>query len=169
MISNLRAILVLSVLTLVVALATACGMDAKPPAPLASPLESSLSTPNIGGVLPTPSTSNTGTVGGIALRQTAGQPSYPLNGGALFLAEVQYYDNKPVMGVLDENTAPRAVVDERGFFVFTDVPPGKYVLIYATPMGSVVLNNPQTGTDMIIEIEGGEVIDLGELRYDIGF
>lgn len=165
---------IVSELIVLLALVMACGTGVpNTPIPLASPLASSLPTPGVEplavrGALPTPPTSDMGTVGGVALRQTVEQPN-PLNGGALFLAEVRYYDGKPVMGVLDEDTAPRATVDAQGFFVFTNVPPGNYVLVYATPMGSIVLKNPQTGADMIIEVEGGAVVDLGELKYDIGF
>lgn len=172
---NVRVGIVSGVALLLLALVTACGTSgSRTPLPLASPLVSFLPTPGVEpstmrGALPTPSTSDTATVGGVALRQTPGQPSYPLNGGILFLAQVQYYDDKPVMGILDTSTAPRAVADEQGFFVFTNVPPGSYVLIYATPMGSIVLQNPQTGADMIIEVEGGAIVDLGELKYDVGF
>lgn len=165
---------VVSEIIVLLVLVMACGTGAsKTPVPLASPLVSSLPTPGVEpptvrGALPTPSTSDMGTVGGVALRQTVEQPN-PLNGGVLFLAEVQYYDGKPAMGVLDEDTAPRATVDAQGLFVFTNVPPGNYVLVYATPMGSIVLKNPRTGADMIIEVVGGAVVNLGELKYDIGF
>ncbi len=60
-------------------------------------------------------------------------------------------------------------MDKQGFFVFANVPPGDYVLVYATPMGSVVLKDPQTGTDMVIKVESGAVVNLGELKYTMGF
>lgn len=165
---------VVSEIIVLLALVMACGTEAsKTPVPLASPLVSSLPAPGVEplgvrSALPTPATSDMGTVGGVVLRQTVEQTS-PLNGGTLFLAEVQYYGGKPVMGILDENTAPRATIDAQGFFVFTNVSSGNYVLVYATPMGSIVLKDPQTGADMIIEVEGGAVVDLGELKYDMGF
>ncbi|MGQ9491470.1 MAG: hypothetical protein ACUVR4_02025 [Anaerolineae bacterium] len=163
----------IGIVFLVLALVTACRAETPRTSlsftsPLASPLPvSGAEPPSTQGALPTPSTSDMGTVGGVALRQTAEQIS-PLNGGVLFLAEVQYYEGKPVMGVLDQSTAPQATVDAQGVFVFTNVPSGNYVLVYVTPVGSIVLKNPQTGADMIIEVKGGTVINLGELKYDIG-
>jgi len=108
-------------------------------------------------------------VGGVILRETAGQPLEPLSSGALFLSSIHMQDGKPVMAVLDEEEAPKTVADGRGLFSFTEVAPGTYTLVYKAPTGTFVLREPDSGEDLIIEVAGGEVVDLGVLRYGMPY
>jgi hypothetical protein len=119
--------------------------------------------------LPTPATPAQGVVGGVILRETAGQPLQPLSSGALFLSSIHMQDGKPVMAVVDEEKAPKTVADSRGLFRFTGVAPGTYTLVYKAPAGTYVLREPGSGEDLIIEVEGGKVVDLGVLRYGMPY
>ncbi len=100
-----------------------------------------------------------------------GQPLQGLTSGPLFLGKVYRDSNgRPAMAGLDSGKAPKTVAADNGQFIFERVPVGTYALLFDSPGGgTVVLKNPQTGDDLLIEIKGGEVINLGELRYSLPF
>lgn len=59
---------------------------------------------------------------------------------------------------------------EDGVFVFKDIQPGKYALYTTTPRGeTILLIDLNSGTDIVLEVQAGEVMDLGELLVDFGF
>lgn len=78
---------------------------------------------------------------------------------------VMLSDGRPGMSSLDKSTAPKATTNLIGQFIFPDVPSGQYTLMLDQITSSFLLNTPE-GDDFIISIEGGEIVDLGELRYD---
>lgn len=120
--------------------------------------------------VPAPSSNQVGVVTGKILRLPPGATE----GAAPFLADL--YLGKVIastageegMVELEQGSAPRALLDAQGVFVFTDVPVGRYGLMLNTPQGAVLLNKPPTGSAMVIEITGGNTVDLGELSYDLG-
>jgi hypothetical protein len=96
----------------------------------------------------------------------ADDPPQPLEWALLYLGEViEGQDGAPVMAALDKQTAPHTQPDSTGRFAFADVPPGRYALIVDLITSSVVLRQPSDGSDMLIEVVGGEITDLGELIY----
>ena len=111
--------------------------------------------------IPTPSSPDVGIVTGRLLSEDSSWASfYPL-----YLGEIVSFDGNPVMVSLDKSRAPRSQLDSSGRFVFSDVPEGRYCLILDLVTRTIVLRNPSTGDDLIIEVEGGKVIDIGELHY----
>jgi hypothetical protein len=68
---------------------------------------------------------------------------------------------------LDRENSPKARLNAMGEFVFVDVPPGRYGLMLDLVRGAVLLNDPDDGSDMIVEIQGGQVMDLGEMAYPL--
>ncbi|NOK62432.1 MAG: hypothetical protein GFH27_549293n166 [Chloroflexi bacterium AL-W] len=68
---------------------------------------------------------------------------------------------------LRKDIAPQASPDDSGNFAFTDVEPGRYGLMMDTPRGAILLKNPVDSTDLIIDVDGGETLELGELSYPI--
>lgn len=63
-------------------------------------------------------------------------------------------------------SSPKTRSDTQGRFVFTDLEPGTYILaVQMPPLELLKLNDPQTGEDMYIELQPGEVVDLGKLSY----
>ncbi|MGC9397915.1 MAG: hypothetical protein ACP5HM_02130 [Anaerolineae bacterium] len=87
--------------------------------------------------------------------------------GEIFLAKAVPTSNPDIdLLELDEQTAPKAEIDRDTLtFVFTNVEPGRYGLIVWEPMNSVLLNDPETGETLFIDIESGEVIDLGTVYF----
>jgi hypothetical protein len=59
---------------------------------------------------------------------------------------------------------------EKPWFVFRDVPPNEYALYTVTPRGeSILLMNLDTGKEIVVEVQAGEVIKLDTLPVDFGF
>jgi hypothetical protein len=103
-------------------------------------------------------------VTGVLLR--GGETPAPVGGAILYLGEVHFDDQgTPLVAGLDKQTAPKTQTDPAGRFVFTDAAPGTYTLIFDLIYEAVLLNDPVTGGDMLIEIEAGKTLDLGDLVY----
>lgn len=119
-------------------------------------------------VVPTPSSAAVGNVTGRILQLTDGVEQ-PFTGGVMYLGTLVKTD-EGIEGLarLDRGTDPQSTVDAQGNFVFTDVAPNRYGLWLVMPVGNpLLLKHPETGADMIIEVTGGEVTELGELGYEI--
>jgi hypothetical protein len=163
-------------LAIIVVGLVACKSRSTVPKPDTSPLQSLIASPTVKpavastAMLPTPVSTNTATVGGIILRETPGQPLQGLTSGRLFLAPVHKDSSgRPLMAGFDKNRDPQTMAMNDGQFIFKGVSVGVYALVFDSPAGTVVLKNPKTGEDLLIEVKGGEVINLGELRYSIPF
>jgi hypothetical protein len=127
---------------------------------------SPLSSPTVRPVssLPTPSSKQVGTLFG-ALTKTA--PRQPAQGAILCLGQVIVSeDGTPLMGGLDRATDPCTQTDQDGRFVFTDVPEGRYALFLDLFTNAVMLRQPSQGGDLLINVQGGSIADLGTLAYD---
>lgn len=119
-------------------------------------------------VVPQPSSDQVGVVTGTILRTADGGSEPASEGYVIFLGNLLKND-QGVDGLveLDKITAPKAPVNALGEFVFVDVPPGRYGLMLELRSGTVLLNNPQDGGDLIVEVTGGQITDLGDLGYPI--
>lgn len=117
-------------------------------------------------VVPTPSSDQVGVISGVLVRISPEGERGPPGFGALYLGSLLNSDaGVTAMVGVDKATAPRAVLNSRGEFAFADVPPGRYGLMYDNLEGTVLLNDPETSGDFIIEVVGGQSQDLGELAY----
>ncbi|MBA3533111.1 MAG: hypothetical protein H0T73_14415 [Ardenticatenales bacterium] len=115
-----------------------------------------------------PSDTSKANLGGTLLQIIDGEPQGPLNMGAIYLGTILYDENgNKQAAVMDDITSPKTGVDDQGNFVFENVEPGEYALFFWTPMGSVMLKHPETGRDMLFELEAGEALNVGTLAYDI--
>jgi hypothetical protein len=118
--------------------------------------------------VPEPSSDQVGVVTGTILRTSDGESVPASEGYVIFLGTILRNDTGAEGLVeLDKITAPKAALNALGEFVFVDVPPGRYGLMLELRGGTVLLNNPQDGSDLIIEVTGGQVLDLGELGYPL--
>lgn len=130
------------------------------------PTETSLPSPLVSPtfplwLVPTPASPDVGIVTG---RLVIGKNSWT-NPFPIYLGEIILSNGTPAIVSLDKSRAPRSQLDSSGRFVFSNVPPGKYCLILDLVTKTIVLRNPSTGNDLIIVVEGGKIIDIGELHY----
>lgn len=116
-------------------------------------------------VVPQPASAQVGVVHGALLRINTDSSQSPIAGGILYLGVILDVDGRPGLVELDKRVAPFTLTNGRGEFAFSDVPPGRYGLMYETPEGQVLLKNPTTGADLIIEVAGGQTVDLGPMAH----
>jgi len=114
-------------------------------------------------VVPTPSGSDKATVTGI-LKLNKGSPQ-PAANVILVLAEVHEAEGVPMVAGFDRTTSPSTITDAAGRFIFSDVLPGKYALVFDKVTDAVLLNHPDTGGDLIFDAQPSQVYDAGELIY----
>lgn len=127
-----------------------------------SPVESPLPTATTAPpeqTIPAPG-SDTGVVVGAVEVEELGDP---MRGVQVFLGEPIGSDSgEPLFG-LDPSSAPGAEADEQGRFVIPDVPPADYVIVLWSPVNSILARDPETGDPLLISVEAGEVVDVGQL------
>ncbi|MHB1293514.1 MAG: hypothetical protein ACYC4R_00825 [Anaerolineae bacterium] len=148
--------------------------DAAYPAPEATAANSS-ATPFPTPVLETPvapqADPEAGSVTGVIARQNLGMPGEALSATTLYLAELLLDDQGELAGLaaLEEESAPRAETNAQGQFIFEGLASGHYALIVKGPLGLVPARDLVSGTDVVIEVEAGQVIELGELRIELSY
>ncbi len=119
-------------------------------------------------IVPTPSSDEVGNVTGTLLRVTEEGEAEPVREALLYLGPV-ITTTEGVEGLarLNITADPQTTLGPQGGFAFTDVEPGRYILWYVAPAGSPLqLRQPETGEDLVIDLDGGEIVDLGDLRYE---
>jgi hypothetical protein len=139
--------------------------------PLATPKESTVSVTEAAPatqvapqpeVVPTPG-AEYGVVTGTVMTSETTQPTSEV---VMFLGEMHgREDGFPIVAV-DRQLSPRAVpASTTGRFVFVDVPPGEYGVIYWDPDASFLVERPdKAGESLIITVESGSAQDVGVLQ-----
>jgi hypothetical protein len=92
----------------------------------------------------------------------------PVMGYSVYLADLlKDEQGQELVASLKRGSAPQAILDKDGNFVFNNVPPGRYALMFSDGMNSYLLLVPQQGADeaIIVEVSAGEKFDLGTLNY----
>lgn len=87
--------------------------------------------------------------------------------GELFLGKAMpTSDTEIELLELDQENAPRAIIERDTMaFLFLNVEPGRYGIIAWEPMSSLVLNDPDTGQTLYIDVKADEVVDVGTLNF----
>lgn len=117
-------------------------------------------------VVPQPASDQVGVVTGTLYRVDATGQREPLRGATLYLGLIiRTADGTEAMAQMDRGSSPRAVTNGLGQFAFIDVPPERYGLMLDTIQGTLLLNDPEDGSDFVIDVTGGETAELGELAY----
>ena len=84
--------------------------------------------------------------------------------GTLLVAE----DGKTTLAKVNIETAPQTRTDPDGHFVFKKLQPDDYIIAIQVPPNNLVkLNDPETGRDLVITVEGGKVSDIGVQEHDL--
>ncbi|MEM4234887.1 MAG: carboxypeptidase-like regulatory domain-containing protein [Candidatus Methanomethylicaceae archaeon] len=85
----------------------------------------------------------------------------PMSGVELFLANHIGSTTDTPLYNLEPDSAPHAIVDSRGQFVFKNVKPGRYTIVVWNPFNSFLLRDPQTGFEFVIEVQPDQVYNIG--------
>jgi hypothetical protein len=104
--------------------------------------------------------SNTGIIVGQLLTPGPGGEPYI---ASLYLARTIDTDKAgyPPIIAFSDTEDPLANQDKTGRFFFESIEPGTYALAIWTPIASTIIQDPETGLYMLVEVRAGEVIDLG--------
>jgi hypothetical protein len=103
-------------------------------------------------------------VGGLLLEKGTQKPPQE---GYLYLGEVSTMTNGEPIVHLERSTAPYAYPASNGEFVFMNVKPGKYGLVYYTPEFNFLIDNPKGAGSMIFDVTTDQVIDLGTVEITL--
>jgi len=91
-------------------------------------------------------------------------PELRLYLGILLLSD----DGKSTLARVDALKAPTAITDADGRFTFTDLEPDRYILVLQVPPNNLMkLNDPDTGQDMVVDVEAGKITDIGPQYHDL--
>lgn len=108
---------------------------------------------------------NLGNVTGRLLEKD--NPTKPYIAPGLFLGKM-LWSNKteaPPLAGFSYKTDPKAIQDQNGNFVLSNIEPGMYVLYIYTPYGAIVIEDPVGGggSFLYVDVKAGATSDLGEL------
>lgn len=118
--------------------------------------------PTLGPTLPPPTkAANTGIVEGTLLHYNE-----PVVNAILYLAGlIKDAQGQDVFASLDRINSPKSLTDDKGNFIFYNIPPGKYGLVLDTVQDSYLLHYPETPQQIIIEVTADSRVSLGELNF----
>jgi len=71
-----------------------------------------------------------------------------------------------IIAGLDRTTSPSTTTDSQGTFVFINVETGRYALILDIVTNQFLLNYPGSENPIIVQLEAGKEVDLGDLTFD---
>ena len=104
-----------------------------------------------------------GTIVGRLIDATLGTPASNMT---IIVGEQVFADNGvDYMLTVQENSSPRGITDEDGYFIVSELPAGVYSLVLFTPIGSKVLEELDGNEGALITLEGGEVMVVGDVRF----
>jgi len=92
----------------------------------------------------------------------------PVVGYNVYLADIVVDDQgQETTAALKSMSSPQSALDENGEFLFYEIPPDRYALMFFNGMSAYLLLKPDQATEeaIIVEVKAGEEIDLGELDY----
>lgn len=82
----------------------------------------------------------------------------------IYLGKWVYTDQGLPVVSLDRQLAPVYVIEPNGRFLFQNVDPGEYALVFFTPDYSFLLEDNETGESIKLEVKPGDIIDLGQFE-----
>jgi hypothetical protein len=114
--------------------------------------------------LPSPS-ADKGTVIGRFIDVETGEP--PGETLPIFLGEFSPLESGDPLITMSPTSSPPGTIEASGDFVFLDVEPGTYAIVFWTPATSRVLSDPETQKPIVATLKAGEITDLGEVVVDL--
>ena len=119
--------------------------------------------------IPVPSQDKGVLTGSLVQKGVDGNPDKPYEGLRVFLGSlIPSEDGKSTLARVNSLEAPTTITDINGKFVFDDLEPDTYILVLQVPPNMLIkLNDPETGQDMLVEIPGGKVTDIGPQYHDL--
>ena len=97
------------------------------------------------------------TIGGVLIDEDTQQGSPE---SLIYLGNMKYTETGFPVVSLDRQTAPLAILAPNGAFIFHNIEPGEYALVFFTPDYSFLVEDSEEMT-VFFTVEEGDVLDLG--------
>lgn len=85
----------------------------------------------------------------------------------VYLGDIVYTDTGLPIIRLDRQTAPFAILEENGEFIFRDIVPAEYSVVFFTPDFSFPIDDAETGETLILDMQPNDKIDLGIVELPV--
>lgn len=85
----------------------------------------------------------------------------------VYLGEIVYTDTGLPIIRLDRQTAPFAILEENGEFIFRDILPMEYAVVFFTPELSFPIDDAETGETLILKLQPNDKIDIGVVELPV--
>ncbi len=103
------------------------------------------------------------TIGGVVLDEiTQLTPPESL----VYLGNLKYTESGLPVVSLNRSSAPLAILSPNGAFIFENIDPGEYALVFFTPDYSTLVEDNE-GMSVIFTAEEGMVLDLGTFKVSV--
>ena len=109
---------------------------------------------------------NAGVVGGVLAREITDQGYVPVQPRELILGKIVENNLGEQVLISVAADSQRAQLFATGIFLFSDIPPGDYGIVIDLGFTQFPLLN-ENGEQILLTIEGGKTIDLGQILVEI--
>jgi hypothetical protein len=143
----------------------ACASPADGPAASTSRCTSEEPATSSGVPAPDPEPESVTVVGRVVAEDTC----EPLDGATVRLGEIyERQEGRAPLWKINEAFSPFALVDSTGAFTMTNIEAHEYVVVVGDLLNQhVIVRDPEVESDArILELQEGEVFDIGEVRVD---
>ncbi len=103
-------------------------------------------------------------LGGVFINQRTGKAPEE---SIVYLGEIIYTDTGLPIVRLDRQMAPFAILEDSGEFVFRDIVPAEYAVVFFTPDVSFPIDDADTGETLILNLQPNDKIDLGVVELPV--
>lgn len=91
----------------------------------------------------------------------------PVQDITLYLAEVMKdSEGNELIASFSKTDSPRTSTNQEGSFTFLNITPGRYGLVLDTVIDSYLLHDPENDEQIIISVEQGKEVNIGELSFE---
>lgn len=117
--------------------------------------------PNPDRNIPVPS-EDFGSAGGVLIREISDAGFLPVTPQALYLGDILVDSQGRQALIAQGEDSPKAQLFQTGVFIFDNIQPGTYGLVIDIGMSQFPING-EDGQPLLIDIEAGKVLDLGQV------
>lgn len=78
-----------------------------------------------------------------------------------------YGEGHEAIYVVNESTDPGTYTDAQGVFVFTDIEPGNYAVLFADGNGNYLTINESAEKILTVVAEENKIVDMGVIRFNL--
>lgn len=121
--------------------------------------------PNPERDIPAPA-ENTGSIGGVLIREISGAGFSPVVPKALYLGQILKDSEGRQALIAQGDDSPSAQLFPTGVFLFNNITPGTYALVIDIGVSQFPVTG-EDGSQLLIDVEPGKALDLGQIIVEL--